>query len=79
MGMLFRYHTDNANNNNTAKGAAKEVAPEPEKKTENGPTASDIRGMSGVKLRKIAKDYGIEDPDDLTVGEIKSILIEKLS
>ena len=82
MGMLFRYHNNNIDikENAEGKGAAKEVAPTPiEDKPEIGITASAIRGMSGAKLRKLAKEYGVEDPDELTVGELKAILIEKFS
>ena len=79
MGMLFRYH--NSDDIKTDKGAAKEVAPKaPEKKTSNKSlfTASDIKAMSAAKIRKMANDYNIENPDDLTVGELKSILIDML-
>lgn len=79
MGMLFRYHEDNSNNK--PEGAPEKVAPKgPEKKAEKSPslTASEIRGMSGTKLRKIAKEYGIENPEELTVGELKSVLVEKI-
>lgn len=82
MGMLFRYHNNNIDikAKTEGKGAAKEVAPSPiEEKAEPAFTASAIKSMNGTKLRKLAKENGIEDPEDLTVGELKAILIEKFS
>ena len=82
MGMLFRYHNNNIDikENAEGKGAAKEVAPTPiEDKAEHGIPASAIKSMSGAKLRKLAAENGIEDPEELTVGELKAILIEKFS
>ena len=81
MGMLFRYHNNiDIKANAEGKGAAKEVAPTPiEDKPENGIPASAIKSMSGAKLRKLAAENGIEDPEELTVGELKAILIEKFS
>lgn len=84
MGMLFRYHNNNidikANAKAEGKGAAKTVAPTPkEDKPEIGITATAIKSMNGTKLRKLAKEYGIDNPEELTVGELKAILIEKFS
>jgi hypothetical protein len=83
MGMLFRYHNNidiKANAKAEGKGAAEEVAPTPiEDKAEHGIPASAIKSMSGAKLRKLAAENGIEDPEELTVGELKAILIEKFS
>lgn len=79
MGMLFRYH-NNIDIKTQDKGATKEVAPAPiEDKPEHGIPASAIKSMSGAKLRKLAAENGIEDPEELTVGELKAILIEKFS
>lgn len=77
MGMLLsRHYADKA------EGAIKEVAPEPsvgvkEDKPEHGIPASAIKSMNGTKLRKLAAENGIENPEELTVGELKAILIEK--
>ena len=82
MGMLLsRYH----NNNNS--GAAKEVAPKPSepikevvenKAAELEYTVEDIQKMNGNKLRKLAKENGIDNPEELTIGELKAVLSEKL-
>lgn len=82
MGMLFRYHNNNIDINakTEGKGAVKEAAPAPEvveEKPEIGITASAIKSMNGTKLRKLAAEYGVENPEELTVGELKAILIEK--
>ena len=81
MGLLLtRHYTDN-------KGATKKVAPSPsvEKKTEEKKvaekslfSADDIKAMNGTKIRKLAKENGIQNPEDLTVGELKEILCEQL-
>ena len=85
MGMLLRRHYAE---NDKVRGAAKEVAPSPsEKKVERVEepkkgldiTASDIKLMNGTKLRKLAKENGVENPEELTVGELKAILTEKFS
>ena len=73
-------------------GAANEVAPSPslKKAEEKKPseeakseeltlTAEDINKMTGPKIRKLAKENGIENPEELTVGELKAILCEKYS
>ena len=94
MGMLLSRHyandTDNNNNNNEntagkGKGVTKKemVAPEPKakkstKSTELAYTERDIKAMNGTKLRKLAKENGIKDPEELTVGELKAILCDKL-
>ena len=84
MGMLFRYHTNNSDIETENTGAPKEVAPSPstEKKEvvrAKDPEISpkDIKAMNGNKVRKLAKEQGIENPEELTVGELKAILCEK--
>ena len=92
MGMLLsRHYADNGNgdsnkNKNTAKGVTKKVAPSSpaEKKVESkttipGISIKDIKAMNGTKIRKLAKEQGIENPEELTVGELKAILCEKFS
>lgn len=80
MGMLLSRHYADKQTNVKADGATKEVAPAPvENKPEHGIPASAIKNMNGTKLRKIAKENGVEDPEELTVGELKAILIEKFS
>ena len=81
MGMLFRYHyADIKEDNSKNEGVTKAVAPTPkEEKPEIGITATAIKSMNGPKLRKLAKEYGIDNPEELTVGELKAILIEKFS
>ena len=78
MGMLFRYHNNNIDKE-INKGVAEEVAPNTSEKVENKLTASEIKAMNGTKLRKLASENGIENPEDLTVGELKAILVEKFS
>lgn len=82
MGMLLRRHYEE---NDKVRGAAKTVAPSPsEKKVEKVEepkkgldiTANDIKLMNGTKLRKLAKENGIQNPEDLTVGELRAILTE---
>lgn len=91
MGMLLRYHRDNIE----ADGVTTKdmVAPKPshsapkaegkkEKEAEkpaNIITAEEINAMNGTKLRKFAKDQGIDKPEDLTVGELRAVLLEKFS
>lgn len=86
MSMLLRRHyVDNTN----AKGAPEEVAPKApvEEKTAETKadskvltiTPADIKMMNGAKVRKLAKENGIENPEELTVGELKAILTEKYS
>ena len=89
MGMLLsRYHDSNSNSNsNENEGAAKKVAPstvnEKKAKSQNSKandfpfTASEIKAMNGAKLRKVAKENGVSDPEELTVGELKAILSER--
>jgi hypothetical protein len=85
MGMLLRRHYEE---NDRVRGAAKAVAPSPSEKrvaeekpqnTETAVSAEDIKKMNGAKLRKLAVENGIENPEELTVGELKAILIEKYS
>ena len=86
MGMLLsRHYTDNKK----TYGAAVKAAPSPsnevkeEKKNAEDPrkgiTVEDIKAMNGTKIRKFAKDNGVENPEDLTVNELKAILCEKFS
>lgn len=83
MGMLLTRHYADRNNTEN-KGVAKAVAPEvPEQKqkAEKKPTVSadEIKAMNGNKLRKFATENGIENQEELTVGELKAILVEKFS
>ena len=79
MGMLFRYHNNNIDIK-ADKGATKPVvAPEPKEEKIENPVINDIKNRSGAKLRKLAKENGVVDPEELTIGELKAILIEKLS
>ena len=81
MGMLFRYHDDNIEkkSNKDRKGVAAKVAPKvKENEKAEKSIVDEIKSMSGAKLRKYAADNGVEDPEELTVGELKAILIEKL-
>lgn len=80
---------NNSNSNSSkAKGVTKEVAPKAEavaevKEVDTTPTntvakikitVDDIKAMNGTKVRKLAKEYGIENPEELTVGELKAVL-----
>lgn len=62
-------------------GAAEKVAPV--EVVEEKPTVTfseeDIKKMKGDKLRKFAEENGIENVDEYTVGELKSILCEKIA
>ena len=91
MGMLLtRHYADREKNEQIReKGVTKEVAPTPSAEENANANANinmnasvsvdDIKAMSGTKLRKIAAQNGIENPEDLTVGELKAILVEKFS
>ena len=80
MGMLLRKHYAKKR----ANGAANAVAPEKPANVENKAekkatiTAEEIKAMNGTKLRKLATENGIENPEELTVGELKAVLVEKL-
>ena len=83
MSMLLRRHYAE----NKATGAIeKSVAPKPTPKVapKTAPeaeiklTAKDIKMMTGAKLRKLAKQYGVENPEELTVGELKAVMCEKI-
>ena len=80
-------------NAKTGTGATPKVAPTPvpaptangEKKvakarakSDSGYTEEKIKAMTGANLRKLAKKNGIESPEELTAGELKSILCELL-
>ena len=74
MGMLLTRHYKDKNK---AEGATPkvEVAPKPvPAKKENEYTEEKIKKMSGPQLRKLAVKNGIESPEELTAGELKSIL-----
>lgn len=63
-------------------GAPKEVAPSSVKEKsapkakEKAPAITEevINAMNGTKLRKLAKENGIDNPEDLTAGELKAVL-----
>lgn len=89
MGMLLRYHRDNIKADGVT--TKEMVAPKPshsapkaegkKEKSADKPaiTVEEINAMNGTKIRKFAKEQGIENPEDLTVGELKAILREKFS
>jgi len=83
MGMLLQRHYATNNANISAKGAApKESAPAPtrvESKHEPEFTPEKINAMNGAQLRKVAVKYGIENPEEFTVKELKAALCEKFS
>ena len=89
MGMLLtRHYADREKNEQIReKGVTKEVAPTPsveENANANinvnaSVSVDDIKALSGTKLRKFAAQNGIENPEDLTVGELKAILVEMFS
>lgn len=80
MGMLL-YMMEMEMAQKADKGVAKKVAPSPPKKEEKKPAQSleDIKKMSGPKIRKFAKENGVENPEEYTVSELKAILCEKFS
>lgn len=45
---------------------------------ENQFTKTEINRMSTAELKEVAKLNGVEDADDMTGGELKKVLIEKL-
>lgn len=49
-----------------------------EKKNETFYTKTDINSMKVAELRKFATEQGIENADDISGAEIKSLLIEKM-
>lgn len=61
---------------------AGEVIPSPDAKPvikETGKyNKKDIVFMKVAKLREIAAENGVENPDEMTGGELKEILIDKL-
>ena len=92
MGMLLRrYHEDVSNIKADGVTTRDMVAPKPthsapkekaegkKEKEADKPviTAEEIDAMNGTKLRKFAKDQGIDKPEDLTVGELRAVLHEK--
>lgn len=84
--LLSRYHNSNSNNNKAAGATDKEqVAPKPttplteetpkvDKKSEPEYTEEKIKSMTGAQLRKLATKNGVENPEELTAGELKSVL-----
>ena len=74
MGMMIR--------RNIKQRAVKKTAPVlVEEKTENEVvemTKTDINRMSAANLRKLAKENGIDDAEDMTGVELKKALISKL-
>jgi len=90
MGMLLRrYHADVSNIKADGVTTKEMVAPKPahsapkaegkKEKEADKPviTAEEIDAMNGTKLRKFAKDQGIDKPEDLTVGELRAVLHEQ--
>ena len=78
MGMLLRRrHT---NEGVAVKAKAVAPSPSPQKTVESGLeyTEETINAMNGAKLRKLAKANGVASPEELTAGELKSILCELL-
>ena len=76
--LLTRYHKKTEN---MAAGATeKKVAPmpnpaKPEKPADRFEYTEDmINKMSGPQLRKLAKKSGVENPEEFTVKELKSVL-----
>ena len=81
MSMLLRRHY--AENKATGAIANKAVAPKPtpkvaEPKVVPNITAKEIKAMTGAKLRKLAKEFGVENPEELTVGELKAVMCDKV-
>ena len=79
MGMLLRRRYDDVN----TQGVVNTAAPASVKAEENADKAFEyteevIKSMNGAKLRKLAKENGIDSPEDLTASELKSVLIELL-
>ena len=87
MGMLLRRHYADVKEVK-AEGVTKKVAPKPvevkaeepkvEKKSESKLTAEKINSMNGASLRKLAKENGVDDPEELTVKELRAILLDKI-
>ena len=74
MGMLLRRRYDDK------PGVVKETAPASVKAEKKADAAFEyteevIKSMNGPKLRKLAKENGIDNPEDLTAGELKGVLI----
>lgn len=76
MGMLLRRRYDDVNTQGVVNAAAP-ASVKTEKKTDAAfeYTEEVIKSMNGPKLRKLAKENGIDSPEDLTAGELKGILI----
>ena len=77
MGMLLRRRYEET------PGVVETAAPVSVKAEKKAETAFEytedvIKSMNGAKLRKLAKENGIENPEELTAGELKSTLIEML-
>ena len=54
-----------------------ETPVESEEKAEVTYTKSDIMSMKAAKLRDIATENGVENPEELTGAELKKLLVEK--
>ena len=79
MGMLLNRYRHTDNDTGVAEKAVAPSSPKVEKKeVKSTVTVDEIKAMNGTKLRKLAKENGIENPEELTVGELKAILCEKL-
>ena len=84
MSMLLRrrYEEDANTDTNTGVIVKEAVAPKSsaKKAEEKEPefTEEKINKLNGAQLRKLASKNGVESPEELTAGELKAILIEKL-
>lgn len=56
----------------------KEETPKIEPKQEKFYTKTDINSMKVAELRKLATEKGIENADDISGTELKSLLIENM-
>ena len=74
MGMLLRRRYEET------PGVVETAAPVSVKAEKKAETAFEyteevIKSMNGPKLRKLAKENGIDSPEDLTASELKGVLI----
>jgi len=85
MGMMTRHNnrvravqkTVLANKKTIASEKTKDQ-PKIESKPEKFYTKTDINSMKVADIRKLATEQGIENADDISGAELKSILIEKM-
>lgn len=77
MSMLLRrrYANTDAQTENKGVTTTKAVAPSPSNKEF---TEEKINSMNGTQLRKLATKNGIDNPEELTVGELKAVLCDVL-